>query len=137
MAAPRARPKGGARQAKRVKQSISPRRLQYANEPDSKLELLTSRQVADILGISVKLLADWRYRGKHLPFYSAGNLVRYDWADVEAFLVKHRREIDPDHELTPSEAKALARNLKAAREVLAASPKLSVAAFMRRGGVGG
>ena len=101
------------------------------------MELLTSRQVADILGVSIRVLSDWRYRGKHLPFYSTGASVRYDWVDVEAFLIRHRAEIDPDQELTESEARALARQLKAARAVLAAEPKRSVVEFMKAGGVSG
>jgi len=72
-----------------------------------------------------------------LPFYSTGGSVRYDWADVETFLIRHRAEIDPDQDLTVGEARALARQLKAALDVLAADPKLYVSAFMKAGGVSG
>lgn len=52
-------------------------------------------------------------------------------------MIRHRAEIDPDQDLTVGEARALARQLKAALDVLAADPKLYVSAFMKAGGVSG
>ena len=81
--------------------------------------------------LPVRLLADWRYKGQHLWFYKFGGKVRYDWKDIENFLVKNRHQIDPDQELSESAARALARNLREVRTYLAAHPDLEIAAFMK------
>jgi len=105
--------------------------LEYGHDPGPKADLLTSREVSIILRLPVRLLADWRYKGQHLWFYKFGGKVRYDWKDIENFLVKNRHQIDPDQELSESAARALARNLREVRTYLAAHPDLEIAAFMK------
>lgn len=49
--------------------------------------LLTTDQVADLLGIQVQTLESWRYTKRYaLPFVKVGRSVRYRPADVDAFI---------------------------------------------------
>lgn len=53
------------------------------------LQLLTRKQVADILGIKEKTLANWKSTGCHnLPHIKIGKLVRYKISELEKFLEK-------------------------------------------------
>jgi excisionase family DNA binding protein len=57
-------------------------------------ELLTSRQVAKMLGVKESTLAAWRHHGNRtLRFVRHGNLVRYRFADVQNFI--NEGVIDP------------------------------------------
>jgi excisionase family DNA binding protein len=49
-------------------------------------ELLTTEEVAQILGIRPQSLAVWRLHKRELPFIHVGRLVRYKKKDVEAWL---------------------------------------------------
>jgi predicted DNA-binding transcriptional regulator AlpA len=49
-------------------------------------KLLSPEQVSDLTGIPVATLAQWRYRKCGMDFLRLGRLVRYDAADVEAYL---------------------------------------------------
>lgn len=56
-------------------------------------EFLDDRALADLLSISDKTPAQWRFTGKfsaELPFYKFGRAVRYRREDVEAFIAKMR-----------------------------------------------
>lgn len=54
---------------------------------DSKL--LTTDEVADILGVDPHTLAVWRCTGRYdLPYVKTGRLVRYRRPDVDAFIEK-------------------------------------------------
>lgn len=50
--------------------------------------LLTPRETAELIGVEVGTLGNWRSRGAHdLPFVkSGGRLVRYRLADVRAWI---------------------------------------------------
>lgn len=49
--------------------------------------LLTPQQVAKILNVSLKTLAQWRWSGrKDLPFVSYGRNVWYQPTDLKAFI---------------------------------------------------
>lgn len=49
--------------------------------------LLTPEQAATVLGLSVKTLATWRSTGRHaLPFIRCGARIRYQRADLDAWL---------------------------------------------------
>lgn len=48
--------------------------------------LATREQVADYLGVSVQTLDRWRKAGKGPSSRKLGRSVRYDWADVEAWV---------------------------------------------------
>lgn len=50
---------------------------------------LSEQQLADHLHISIRHLANLRKRG--LPFVQLGSTVRYDLAEVEAYLRTNRR----------------------------------------------
>jgi hypothetical protein len=51
-------------------------------------ELLTPEQVAQILGVTVKTLAQWRFHKRYPLVYRkiGANLVRYARVDVQAFI---------------------------------------------------
>ena len=50
-------------------------------------KLLTSEQVADILGVTGHTLAVWRSTGRYdLPYVKSGRLVRYRETDVTGFI---------------------------------------------------
>ena len=56
-------------------------------------EFLDDRVLAELLNISDKTPAQWRFTGKfaeELPFYKFGRCVRYRREDVEAFIEKNR-----------------------------------------------
>lgn len=49
-------------------------------------KLLTSDQVADLLGVQEGTVRLWRMQGKGPRFKKIGTLVRYDEADVLAYI---------------------------------------------------
>ena len=53
--------------------------------------LLTERQVARILGVSVRTVQGWRLRGGGPRYYKLGRSVRYSRSDVEEFLRRQLR----------------------------------------------
>lgn len=57
------------------------------NEIEHPANLLTPRQVAEILGVTVETLNVWRATKRYnLPYTKIGHLVRYRSQDVEAFI---------------------------------------------------
>jgi len=56
-------------------------------------QLITAVQVSEITGIPTATLAQWRYRKCGIPYLRIGGLVRYDLADVEAYLQTCRVEL--------------------------------------------
>lgn len=48
--------------------------------------MLRPEQVAEMLQVTVKTLAQWRYQRRHLPFHKIGSCVRYRREDIQAFL---------------------------------------------------
>ncbi|MNR17040.1 Helix-turn-helix domain protein [compost metagenome] len=58
-------------------------------------ELLTTEQVATILGLSTRTLATWRSSGRNpLPYIKVGSRVRYQRQDVMAWLESRRTDAD-------------------------------------------
>jgi hypothetical protein len=53
--------------------------------------LATPQQLADYLSVPEVTLRQWRYKGVGPHFNKVGHLVRYDWADVEAWLAESRK----------------------------------------------
>ena len=54
--------------------------------------LLTPEEVAEYLGIPLRSLYNWRYRGVGPRGYKVGKHVRYDAEDVRAWLQEHSDE---------------------------------------------
>jgi excisionase family DNA binding protein len=48
--------------------------------------LLTPGQVAAMTGVSKETLAQWRSQKRGIPYLKVGRVVRYDPADVQAYL---------------------------------------------------
>jgi Helix-turn-helix domain len=53
--------------------------------------LATPAEVAEVLRVKVKTLAEWRYLKKGPAFHKAGHSVRYEWRDVDAYLRSVKR----------------------------------------------
>ena len=58
--------------------------------------LLTTSETAERLGIRSALLAQWRYQKTGPPFHRLGRLVRYDPAQLAAWV--EERKVAPAHE---------------------------------------
>ncbi len=48
--------------------------------------LLTTKEVADLTGLSRETLAQWRSQRRGIPYLKIGRSVRYAIADVQAYL---------------------------------------------------
>ncbi len=53
--------------------------------------LLTPRQAAGQLGVTIGCLALWRIKGLHLPFVRIGSRIRYSADDVSRMIEQSRR----------------------------------------------
>jgi predicted DNA-binding transcriptional regulator AlpA len=54
--------------------------------------LLTPADLSAWLGVSVGMLANWRYRGVGPQFVKMGRSVRYNRADVHQWIEDNRRQ---------------------------------------------
>jgi hypothetical protein len=55
----------------------------------------TPEEVAAYLQRPPRVLADWRHRGRGPDYHKLeGGQIRYDWADVRAWLARQRRKTD-------------------------------------------
>lgn len=52
-------------------------------------KLLREKEVAEIYGISHKLLQQWRHRHVGPPYVRAGRAIRYRLADMDEFFEKN------------------------------------------------
>jgi len=52
----------------------------------SNTRLLTAEEVANLTGLSVETLAQWRSQRRGIPYLKIGRTVRYDPADVQTYL---------------------------------------------------
>lgn len=51
---------------------------------------LTTKELADHLGLSVPTVQRWRIEGNGPPFIKQGNVVRYDREEIEAWIEDHK-----------------------------------------------
>jgi len=58
----------------------------------AELRLLDQRQAAEMLGLSVKTLEAWRWRGRGPRWRKIGGAVRYEPADLREFVDAAVRE---------------------------------------------
>lgn len=81
-------------------------------------ELLTRREAAAYLGVTEQTLAIWKCTGRYnLPFLKIGRLVKYEVADLDAFLKRVKHE--------PLEMQETTKTPKTfARSSLRSSPKI-------------
>ncbi len=49
-------------------------------------DLLKPEAVANLTGLSLETLAQWRSQKRGIPYLKVGRVVRYDPADVQAYL---------------------------------------------------
>ena len=54
--------------------------------PTGFANLLTPEQVAALTGVCKETLAQWRSQKRGIPYLKVGRVVRYDPADVQAYL---------------------------------------------------
>ena len=62
--------------------------------------LLTERDVAGLLAVSVKLVQLWRYEGKGPPYVKFGRCVRYRQDHLAVFVSMHEVHA---HEIVPQQ----------------------------------
>lgn len=60
--------------------------MTYAGEAVVPPELLTTKAAAAFLGVAVKTLRDWRYRGIGVPSRKEGRRIVYERSDLERWL---------------------------------------------------
>ena len=65
-------------------------------EPISPKALINETEAARILGLSPKTLRRWRWAGKPPRFIRIGAAIRYDPADLAAFIEAGRRNSTSD-----------------------------------------
>jgi excisionase family DNA binding protein len=53
--------------------------------------LIDEHVAAELLACSVKTLRRWRWAGRELPFVKIGRSVRYDMADLAAYVSAQRK----------------------------------------------
>jgi excisionase family DNA binding protein len=58
--------------------------------PDSSAPLLTPRQAAEMLAVCERTLWDLTHRKKEIPCVRIGRAVRYDEADLRAWIGRHK-----------------------------------------------
>jgi excisionase family DNA binding protein len=61
-------------------------------------DLLTPEEVAGITGLSIDTLAQWRSQRRGLPYLKIGRAVRYDPAEVQAYLERCRVSVSDPRE---------------------------------------
>ena len=54
--------------------------------------LATPQEVADYLGVPLRTVDSWRYRGVGPRYVKVGRHVRYDWRDLEAWQAQQTQE---------------------------------------------
>lgn len=59
--------------------------------PDRR-ELVGERRAAGLLCLSVRTLQKWRLQGAGPRFLKLGHAVRYDVADLEAFIAENKKQ---------------------------------------------
>jgi predicted DNA-binding transcriptional regulator AlpA len=67
------------------------------NESHVLQPVVTETEAARILGLSVKTLRRWRWAGKGPRFLKIGAAVRYDLADLEAYIASCKRSSTSDY----------------------------------------
>lgn len=50
------------------------------------MSLLSAEQVAELTGLALDTLAQWRSQRRGIPYLKIGRSVRYDVGDVQAYL---------------------------------------------------
>jgi predicted DNA-binding transcriptional regulator AlpA len=58
-------------------------------------QLVTDREAAKILGVSVSCMRGWRYAGRGPRFAKIGGSVRYARSDLAAFVIANMRGGQP------------------------------------------
>lgn len=62
------------------------------------MKLLTAEEVATLTGLSNDTLAQWRSQKRCIPYLKIGRAVRYDPAEVQAYLERCRVSVSNPRE---------------------------------------
>jgi len=54
------------------------------------------KEAAEMIGVSVNTLRQWRSRGKYIPFVKLGRSVLYRIADLENYMDQHTVKVIDD-----------------------------------------
>jgi excisionase family DNA binding protein len=63
-----------------------------SQEASTGLTLWSTTELADVLGVPVSTVSNWRLDGKGPKFIRVGKHVRYAFDDVVAWTVEHKHE---------------------------------------------
>jgi excisionase family DNA binding protein len=72
--------------------STSPIALAIDNPTEQAASLLTEKQAAQFLAVSVRAVQAWRHRGVGPRWVRCGRLVRYRLADIQAWLATNTHQ---------------------------------------------
>ena len=61
-------------------------------------DLLTAERVSGLTGLSEQTLAQWRSKRRGIPYLKIGRAVRYDPAEVQAYLERCRVSVSDPRE---------------------------------------
>ena len=57
------------------------------------MKVLTPKEAADLLGVSVRSLAVWRSNKKHdIPYFKIGARVKYDYDALIEYITEQKKE---------------------------------------------
>jgi len=60
------------------------------------IRFLTENETAQITGLSVQTLRNWRSQKREIPYTKAGRAVRYKFGDVVTYMEKNKVTINID-----------------------------------------
>lgn len=66
---------------------------------EERLRLLSAQELAAFLGVPVKTVYQWRYKGQGPPGYRIGRHLRFRWTDVRTWLATRADDPTASEEL--------------------------------------
>ncbi len=63
--------------------------MKYEKKPPPLSDMLRPKDVAKLLGVSVKTLANWRSLGTNLSYHKRGRKIFYLRTDVEVYILRN------------------------------------------------
>lgn len=61
---------------------------------EERLRLLSPSELAGFLGVPIKTIYQWRYKGEGPRGYRVGRHIRFRWSDVRVWLDERADDVD-------------------------------------------
>lgn len=71
-------------------------------EHREEIKYLDEKKTADLTGLSVFTLRNWRFIGRGLPYCKVGRSIRYSLEDILSFMEKNRIAPEEMNNLRPA-----------------------------------